>query len=172
MKTLSAVLISLTLLISSSCDFDSFLGKADKYEIAGEKSLATADPIVTALENAIPGWEGMDVEKQDRIVQACQKAVIGGEKLDKVLTLIKTFAPSTKPFMDGAQGIIGLLSSALLSVGVFIKHRKAKTAEKVAVAQMVAGEDVGGFGRLAKTASINMGIGKEAEALYQSNFKA
>jgi len=172
MKTLTTVLISLSIIFASGCDFDDVFDKVKDKEQVVEQSLAIADPIVSALEASIPEWEGMNAETQSKIVDACQKAVIGGEKLDKVLEVIETFVPVTKPYLDGAQGIIGLISSALLSVGLFIKNRKAKTAEKIAVAQMVAGEDVSGFGVLARAAAASMDVGADAEALYKANFKA
>lgn len=169
MKIISAIIISSVIFFSSGCDFPDGVKKAQKVVNTLDEAMITAEPIVSLLEREIPGWDGMSEEKKVKIINTMLNVESGTEKISGIARAIGAVIPSSRPYTDGVANIALLIGTLAGSLMAFIKNRKAKKLEAVAVSQMKAGEQIRDFGKIAKSASSIAGVSVEAEKLYQKH---
>jgi len=171
-RLLSALLISLVLVVCSGCGFPEDMKKVSHVVYTIEDAMVTAEPIVTLLEKEVPGWEGMPEAQQLKIINTCLSVESGTTKLSGIAQVIGSFIPAAKPITDGAVQILLLISTAAASIGAFIKNRKAKKVKAVAVAVMKAGDKTKDFGKKVIAEATAAEVETEARKIYTAEVKA
>jgi len=170
MKSLiAAITLSAILLLSFGCDFPEGMSTAAKIVYSLDEAMVTANPIVALLEKEVPGWEGMSEDKKVQIINTCLSVEGGATKASGIAQAIGAFFPAAKPVTDGAVQVMLLLSTLAGGIGAFVKNRKAKKTEAVAIAAMKAGDEMKDYGKTVVANAAKSGVLVEANKIYKEN---
>lgn len=177
-KTLIILTFAVITAVGTGCDVNEVIQAVKGKEKAIVNAMDTADPIVSMLENAVPGWEGMNAKEQNKIVSVCRAIQERGGSIQEIMAMVGTMFPPAKPFTSSASSIIGLIALAAGAVERFTAHRKSKQVKAeseinraIAVTALKAGEKVHGYGKAITEIKNGQASVDAVEELYRAEVK-
>jgi len=165
MKRLFCIAI-LASVISSGCEFSVGLAKAEKYAGAVDSAIHNSEGPVSALESAVPGYQGADPVAMGRAVLVADKTGEIASKVQAGAQSVGALVPAAKPVADGVAGVAGIIGGLAVSIGAFLRNRKIR---KVAAAAMKAGDSKHGFGADVTAEAKAAGVADLAEKIYKED---
>ena len=166
-KALLTIIVSCVLLCSVGCDIDEQAQIKDKIKIL-EMAIEKSEKPVSAVEEAT-GFDGFDKSKVEEIEKRVAQAGRIAEQSSKILTAAKVLVGNSNPYVGVGISVATSLAGLAGVMSSFLKNRKLKKTEAVAVAVMKAADPVIGIGKKINKETLDAGVANEAQELYQKH---
>jgi len=177
MKSLFCVLLLIGSALVSGCDSESVLSKVLGANAAVIEASEIGEPLFVELER-ISGWDGIEPDRQSRIVHAANTIKAGGMSAKEIASTVGKILPITKPVTNTIETIGYLVALAGAGFSAFMSKRKTKkvVSEKKAlelgtIAVMQTVDHVKDIGKAIEASTILAGPESFSaiKSLHQSN---